>query len=218
MNRAHPPSLSSRTSGSGAGARGEGAARRSHHVGPAARRPAQKDDADDVARGRGAGDDAQRQDENQPASSKRQRIDGRFPRASTGACVRRHHRGSGCRVRFGSCAHSRRDARRVGVQPDGRLARGRARPDAVDACARRGNGRRRSVRSTPEHHGCAKYLRWLLDHNRGNIPLSLAGYNAGPTIVAKYRKVPPFRETQNYVKKITGFIADARREAVLANE
>jgi soluble lytic murein transglycosylase-like protein len=33
--------------------------------------------------------------------------------------------------------------------------------------------------------GGAKYLRWLLDHNRGNIPLSLAGYNAGPTIVAR---------------------------------
>jgi len=65
--------------------------------------------------------------------------------------------------------------------------------------------------------GGAKYLRWLLDRNRGNIPLTLAGYNAGPTIVAKYRKVPPFRETQNYVKKITGFIADARRDG-LAND
>jgi soluble lytic murein transglycosylase-like protein len=66
--------------------------------------------------------------------------------------------------------------------------------------------------------GGAKYLRWLLDHNRGNIPLTLAGYNAGPTIVAKYRKVPPFRETQNYVKKITGFIKDAQRDAILTNE
>ena len=60
--------------------------------------------------------------------------------------------------------------------------------------------------------GGAKYLKWLLDRNRGNIPLSLAGYNAGPTIVAKYRKVPPFRETQNYVKRITGFLEEARRE------
>jgi soluble lytic murein transglycosylase-like protein len=66
--------------------------------------------------------------------------------------------------------------------------------------------------------GGAKYLRWLLDRNRGNIPLTLAGYNAGPTIVAKYRKVPPFRETQNYVKKITGFLADAKREESLAND
>jgi len=56
----------------------------------------------------------------------------------------------------------------------------------------------------------AKYLRWLLDRNHGNIPLTLAGYNAGPTVVAKYRKVPPFQETRNYVKRITGFLADAK--------
>jgi soluble lytic murein transglycosylase-like protein len=69
--------------------------------------------------------------------------------------------------------------------------------------------------------GGAKYLRWLLDRNRGNIPLTLAGYNAGPTIVSKYRKVPPFRETQNYVKRITGFLADAkdaRKDAPPAEE
>jgi soluble lytic murein transglycosylase-like protein len=66
--------------------------------------------------------------------------------------------------------------------------------------------------------GGAKYLRWLLDRNRGSIPLTLAGYNAGPTVVAKYRKVPPFRETQNYVKKITGFLADAKRDAIAMEE
>ncbi len=66
--------------------------------------------------------------------------------------------------------------------------------------------------------GGAKYLRWLLDRNRGNIPLTLAGYNAGPTAVAKYRKVPPFKETQNYVKKITGFLEDARRDALEMND
>jgi soluble lytic murein transglycosylase-like protein len=65
--------------------------------------------------------------------------------------------------------------------------------------------------------GGAKYLRWLLDLNRGNIPLTLAGYNAGPTIVAKYRRIPPFKETQRYVKKITGFIEDAKRDAIAAN-
>ena len=58
----------------------------------------------------------------------------------------------------------------------------------------------------------AKYLRWLLDRNHGNIPLTLAGYNAGPTVVAKYRNVPPFRETRNYVKRITGFLADAKED------
>jgi soluble lytic murein transglycosylase-like protein len=60
----------------------------------------------------------------------------------------------------------------------------------------------------------AKYLRWLLDLNRGNVPLTLAGYNAGPTIVSKYKRIPPFKETQRYVKKITGFLEEARRDAI----
>jgi soluble lytic murein transglycosylase-like protein len=66
--------------------------------------------------------------------------------------------------------------------------------------------------------GGARYLRWLLDRNRGNIPLTLAGYNAGPTIVSKYKKVPPFRETQDYVKRITGFLADAKQEAIASED
>lgn len=63
----------------------------------------------------------------------------------------------------------------------------------------------------------AKYLRWLLDLNRGNVALTLAGYNAGPTIVSKYKRVPPFKETQRYVKKITGFLEEARQEALSTN-
>ena len=58
--------------------------------------------------------------------------------------------------------------------------------------------------------GGARYLRQLLDRHRGNIPLSLASYNAGPTAVARYKAIPPYRETRQYVKKITGFLADAR--------
>jgi soluble lytic murein transglycosylase-like protein len=53
-------------------------------------------------------------------------------------------------------------------------------------------------------------LRDLLERHDGNLALTLASYNAGPGNVAKYRnKVPPFKETQNYVKRITGWIADA---------
>ena len=63
----------------------------------------------------------------------------------------------------------------------------------------------------------AKYLRWLLDLNQGNIPLTLAGYNAGPTVVSKYKRVPPFKETQRYVKKITGFMEDARKDTIPTN-
>jgi soluble lytic murein transglycosylase-like protein len=64
----------------------------------------------------------------------------------------------------------------------------------------------------------ARYLRWLLDRNRGNIPLALASYNAGPTLVAKYKKIPPFRETRNYVKRITGFLADAKQASNAADD
>ena len=57
-----------------------------------------------------------------------------------------------------------------------------------------------------------RLLRDLLDQHRGNLKLALASYNAGPTAVAHYGAVPPFRETRNYVKKVTGLIADARSD------
>ncbi len=48
-----------------------------------------------------------------------------------------------------------------------------------------------------------KYLRWLLERFDGNIALALAGYNAGEGAVDKYEGVPPYTETQNYVRIIT---------------
>ena len=57
----------------------------------------------------------------------------------------------------------------------------------------------------------ARLLRELLDQHHGNVRLAVASYNAGPTAVARYGGVPPFRETRGYVKKVTGLIADARR-------
>ena len=47
-----------------------------------------------------------------------------------------------------------------------------------------------------------KYLKWLLQRFNGDVSLALAGYNAGEGAVDKYKGVPPFGETQNYVKKI----------------
>jgi hypothetical protein len=49
----------------------------------------------------------------------------------------------------------------------------------------------------------ARYLRQLLDKFSGNVELALAAYNAGPDRVTQYNGVPPYRETQNYVRKIT---------------
>jgi soluble lytic murein transglycosylase-like protein len=48
----------------------------------------------------------------------------------------------------------------------------------------------------------AKYLRWLLERFDGDVALTLAGYNAGEGAVDKYNGVPPYNETQNYVRNI----------------
>jgi hypothetical protein len=50
--------------------------------------------------------------------------------------------------------------------------------------------------------GGAKYLRQQLDRFGGDVRKALAAYNAGPGAVEKYGGVPPFAETQNYVKAI----------------
>nr|WP_228198916.1 lytic transglycosylase domain-containing protein [Acinetobacter cumulans] len=49
----------------------------------------------------------------------------------------------------------------------------------------------------------ARYLAWLTKRFNGNTSLVLAGYNAGEGNVQKYGGVPPFRETQDYVRRVT---------------
>lgn len=50
--------------------------------------------------------------------------------------------------------------------------------------------------------GGLAYLRWLLAFFEGDVHLVAAAYNAGERAVEKYRGIPPYPETRNYVKKI----------------
>jgi soluble lytic murein transglycosylase-like protein len=61
-------------------------------------------------------------------------------------------------------------------------------------------------RYDPEQNigGGVRYLKWLLNRFDGDLKLALAGYNAGEGSVAKCgNKVPDYKETKNYVQKIT---------------
>lgn len=51
------------------------------------------------------------------------------------------------------------------------------------------------------------YLKDLLARFRGNLRLALAAYNAGPELVERYGGVPPYPETQSYVRKILALVA-----------
>ena len=57
--------------------------------------------------------------------------------------------------------------------------------------------------------GGAKYLSDKLKMYDGNVELALAAYNAGSGNVAKYGGVPPFKETQNYIKKVLAYMENA---------
>jgi soluble lytic murein transglycosylase-like protein len=53
--------------------------------------------------------------------------------------------------------------------------------------------------------GGARYLRQQLDHFGGDVTKALAAYNAGPGAVERFGGVPPYEETQNYVRRVLGY-------------
>ena len=59
--------------------------------------------------------------------------------------------------------------------------------------------------------GGAQYLRFLLDMFQGDVALALAGYNAGENAVARFKGIPPFKETRDYVQKIQDLLGGGFR-------
>ena len=53
--------------------------------------------------------------------------------------------------------------------------------------------------------GGVRYLRLLLDRFKGNLRLSHSAYNAGIKAVEKYKNTPPFKETQDYVRRVLAY-------------
>ena len=47
-----------------------------------------------------------------------------------------------------------------------------------------------------------RYFRQLYDRFKGKLSLSLAAYNAGPTAVDQYQTIPPYEETEEYVRRV----------------
>jgi soluble lytic murein transglycosylase-like protein len=67
-------------------------------------------------------------------------------------------------------------------------------------------------------HGGTRYLRYMLEAFNGDVVKALAAYNAGPYAVRKYGTVPPYRETQQYVRSVMRYYRQYRGEKLHAYE
>jgi len=59
-------------------------------------------------------------------------------------------------------------------------------------------------------HAGTRHLRYLLQRYRNDLDLALAAYNAGETAVARYRGIPPYPETQDYVQAVKQWYREYR--------
>lgn len=63
---------------------------------------------------------------------------------------------------------------------------------------------------TENIEGGVRYLKHLMNHYNRDLDLSLAAYNAGPEAVAKYGGIPPYPETERYIKKVKANLSQSQ--------